>query len=72
MVDESLQRGIAPEFIEALTHGILLPILERVRHNDALTLELRNGYVDLYYRGGRVLGIHKETGGPAASAPSST
>ena len=58
MVDESLQRGIAPGFVKELTGGVLLPILERVRHDDTLTLEVRNGYVDLYYRGGRLLGIH--------------
>lgn len=58
MVDESLQRGIAPEFVKELTAGVLLPILERVRHDDTLTLEVRNGYVDVYYRGGRLLGIH--------------
>ncbi|MEZ5125328.1 MAG: hypothetical protein R2826_03650 [Thermoleophilia bacterium] len=57
-VDESLQRGVAPEFIGHLTSGVLLPVLERVRHDDTLTLEIRNGYVDVYYRGGRVLGIH--------------
>ena len=71
MVDESLQRGIAPQFIEALTHGILLPILDRLRHDDTLSLEIRNGYVDIYYRGGRLLGSTRN-GGRGRSAPSST
>lgn len=57
-VDESLRRGISPEFIGHLNSGVLLPVLERVRHDDTLSLEIRNGYVDIYYRGGRVLGIH--------------
>ena len=58
MIDEELQRGITPQFVTHLTSGVLLPVLERVRHDDTLTLEIRNGYVDIYYRGGRVLGIH--------------
>jgi len=57
-VEESLRRGISPEFIGQLTSGVLLPVLERVRHDDTLSLEIRNGYIDIYYRGGRVLGIH--------------
>lgn len=59
MVDESLQRGISPRFEEQLLSGILLPILERVRHDDTLSLEIRNGYLDVYYRGGRLLGLHE-------------
>lgn len=50
-------RGISPEFERQLTHGILLPILERVRHDDTLSLEVRNGYVNVYYRGGNLLKI---------------
>ena len=51
MVDESLQRGISAEFEEQFTSGILLPLLERVRHDDTLSLEIRNGHVSIYYRG---------------------
>jgi hypothetical protein len=59
-VPEDLQRGITPEFERQLTSGILRPLLERVRHDDTLSLEIRNGYVDIYYRGGRLLGIHSQ------------
>lgn len=57
MVDESLQRGITPEFERQLTEGILWPLLQRVQHDDTLSMEIRNGYVDIYYRGGRLLGL---------------
>jgi hypothetical protein len=60
MTDESPQRGITLEFEAQLKSGILLPLLERVRHDDMLSLEIRNGYVDIYYRGGRLLGIHAQ------------
>lgn len=63
MIDESMQRGITPEFEAQLTSGVLLPLLERVRHDDTLSLEIRNGYVDIYYRGGRLLGLHPQARG---------
>jgi hypothetical protein len=57
MVDKSPKREISDVFVEQLKSGVLLPFLDRVRHDDTLSLEIRNGYVDLYYRGGRLLGI---------------
>lgn len=61
MVDESLKRGITAEFEEQLKSGILRPILERVKNDDTISLEIRNGYVDIYYRGGRLLGLHAQS-----------
>lgn len=58
MVDDGLKRGITAAFEEQLTEGILHPILQRIHNDDTLSLELRNGYVDIYYRGGRLLGLH--------------
>ena len=60
MDDETPQRGITREFEAQLTSGILLPLLERVRHDDTLSLEIRNGYIDIYYRGGRLLGLRSQ------------
>ena len=60
MTDESLQRGITRDFEAQLkSGGTLFPILERVQNDDTLSLEIRNGYIDIYYRGGRLLGIHE-------------
>ncbi|MBN1192183.1 MAG: hypothetical protein JXA36_00610 [Coriobacteriia bacterium] len=64
MVDASLQRGISPQFVQQLLpDGILNPILERVRHDDTLGLEIRNGHIEIYYRGTRILGIYEQPGG---------
>ncbi len=63
MVKETPQRGITLEFETQLTSGILFPLLQRIRHDDTLSLEIRNGYVDIYYRGGRLLGLHEQTKG---------
>jgi hypothetical protein len=61
MVDETPQRGITPEFEAQLkSGGILFPLLQRVQNDDTLSLEIRNGYVTIYYRGGRLLGIHEQ------------
>ena len=61
MVDQSLQRGITDEFVAQLQPGgILFPLLQRVQNDDTLSLEIRNGYVDIYYRGGRLLGVHAQ------------
>lgn len=52
------ERLISPDFERHLIAGHLSPILQRVLHDDTLSLEIRDGYVDIYYRGGRLLGIH--------------
>lgn len=57
------ERGISADFVEALKTGKLQPILRRVCNDDTLSLEVRNGYVDIYYRGGRLLGLHERGGG---------
>ena len=56
-VGDKRQRGISEEFDGQLTSGILRPILERLRRDDTLSLEIRNGYIDIYYRGGRLLNL---------------
>lgn len=66
MVDKAYQRGITPEFEAQLCEGILFPLLQRIRHDDTLSLEVRNGYVDIYYRGGRLLELREQ--GKSASS----
>ena len=55
MSERLAQRGISDDFVLQLEHGILRPVLERLRHDDTLSLEVRNGYVNVYYRGGNLL-----------------
>ncbi|MBN1458715.1 MAG: hypothetical protein JXA57_04210 [Armatimonadetes bacterium] len=59
-VPHDCRRGISPAFEAQLREGILQPILMRVLNDDTLSLEIRNGYVDIYYRGGRLLGLHSK------------
>ena len=71
MVDESLQRGITPEFQRELTGGPLLPILERVRKDDTLTLAVRSA-TSTSTTAADGCSASTGTAGRAASAPSST
>jgi hypothetical protein len=61
MTTQDLFRGLSQDFERALLSGVLKPILERVCNDDTLSLEVRNGYVDIYYRGGRLLGLHGQS-----------
>lgn len=47
-------RGLSGEFLHALESGLLLPILERVLNDGTLDLEIRDDYINLYYRGGNL------------------
>ncbi|MGI9322227.1 MAG: hypothetical protein ACR2PJ_01465 [Pseudomonadales bacterium] len=54
---ETGMRGLSPDFIDELRTGFLNPILERVQKDDSLCLEIRENYVNIYYRGGNLLKI---------------
>jgi hypothetical protein len=63
MADGVPQRGISSEFKRELKEGVLQPILDLVKNDDTLSLEIRNGYVDIYYRGGLLLGLEEQSRG---------
>jgi hypothetical protein len=50
-------RVISPTFIEALKNGVLKPFLDNVKIDDALCLEIRKDYINIYYRGGNLFKI---------------
>lgn len=63
-----MPRGISPAFIDQLNGGLLAPLLERVQGDDTLCLEIRSGYINIYYRGGNLLrATETPSGGFAAS-----
>lgn len=57
-------RHISEEsFWKIFTEGELNPLLESVKHDDTLDLELRGDAVNIYYRGGSLFKISKRTNG---------
>jgi hypothetical protein len=55
-------RTIDDRFLADLKSGMLNPILDKVQHDDTLMLALREGYINIYYRGGSILKL-KDLGG---------
>jgi len=51
------RRGLSPEFLKALKSGFLQPVLKRVKNDDTLMLAIRDGYINIYYRGGSIVKI---------------
>jgi hypothetical protein len=54
---EKSMRALSEEFMEDLREGdgCLSPLLKRVRKDDTLMLAIRDGYINIYYRGGSIL-----------------
>ena len=56
-------RGIDSRFIHDLIVGSLAPFLAKVKESDALSLEIRQNYINIYYRGGNALRIRQNKQG---------
>ena len=57
-------RHINTKFINDLTCGELAYFLEKVKSNrSSLSLEVRNGYINIYYKGGNLLKITQKSKG---------
>ncbi|EGB13416.1 hypothetical protein DND132_0198 [Pseudodesulfovibrio mercurii] len=50
-------RGLERFFIDDLNAGKLVPVLERVKKDHTLDLQIRNNEIHVYYRGGKLVGI---------------
>ena len=57
-------RGLSDDFLNSLksVNGLLKPIVDRVKKDDTLMLAIRDGYINIYYRGGNLLRIAKTSG----------
>lgn len=55
------KRGLSPEFLAALQSqtGMLSPLLRRIRADRTLCLEIREDYINVYYRGGSLLKVSR-------------
>lgn len=59
----SYKRIVSSGFVDDLKHGELSPLLSRVMEDDTLMLALRDGYINIYYRGGNLLKIEQKNSG---------
>lgn len=50
-------RGLSDQFMHDLKQGVLTGVLDRVKADDTLSLEIREGYINIYYRGGNAIKI---------------
>jgi hypothetical protein len=53
-------RGLSQEMMNNLKNGELNSLLELVKHDHTLCLEIRENYLNIYYRGGNLLRIENE------------
>ena len=56
-----MKRAISKEFMEALLHGELAPVLELVKKDDSLDLEMRGKKIIIYYQGLKLFSITEMT-----------
>lgn len=56
------ERKIAKEMLDAFLYGELHPLLDAVKKDDTLDLELRGDSVNIYYRGGSLFKITEKKG----------
>ena len=52
-------RYLSNKFINALHHGLLEPLLRCVHTDDVLDLQIRENYINIYYRGGNLIQINE-------------
>lgn len=57
---------LSDEFVADLKKGDLKPLLDRVKADSTLCLEIREGYINIYYRGGNLLRVLSTPDGYAA------
>ena len=50
------------QFLDDLENGILAPLTKEVQSDHTLSLELRESYVNVYYRGGNLMKVEEKSG----------
>lgn len=56
-------RGLSAKFLKNLkVGGFLQPLIQRVKADATLCLEIRENYINIYYRGGNILRIKENNG----------
>lgn len=54
------KRGLSNEFMADLESGFLKELLELVKNDYTLDLQIRDNYVNIYYRGGKILDVRAD------------
>jgi len=62
-------RVLSPRFMDDLLNpkGVLFPILSCVKKDQSLMLAIRDGFINIYYRGGSILRVTENEGRPYRS-----
>ena len=60
-------RGLSQTFLDDLQDQVLKPLLDRVHLDRTLDLQLRDDYLNVYYRGGNLLCLRRRSGSYVAS-----
>jgi len=69
MSKEAGRRGLSGKpFMQDLRKGLLSSLLQRVQDDSSLDMEIRQEYINIYYRGGNLLRVNKNKNGPGYSA----
>lgn len=55
--------GLSDNFIDSFINGMLKSILDLVKRDSTLCLQIRENYINIYYRGGSIARIHGEGNG---------
>jgi len=58
-----MRSGLSDSFEEALRVGFLNPLLKRVQNDHSLMLCTREGYINIYYRGGNLIELKEKPDG---------
>jgi len=61
-----MTRGLSKKFIKDLQGGLLSPLLTQVREDKTICLEIRNDYLNIYYRGGNLMKLSQGSSGYSA------
>jgi hypothetical protein len=57
------KHGLSTPVMSDLLGGVLKPLLDRVRGDTTLDMELRQEYINIYYRGGNLLRVSRASNG---------
>ena len=55
-----MPRGLSEEFMHDLVSGCLKPLFDEIKQDDTLDLQIREDYLNIYYRGGSLIKLSRD------------